>query len=97
MFTKEEILCGTIKELTDYIYDTYKLLPRPTESMELPNANYDAFADTNVKTQIMEINNKPIKTGIVFYLHVNDYNITDGTPEIIMQLNKIWIHIREEI
>ena len=97
MFTEEKILCGTKQELTDYIYETYKLVPRTEDNAYKPNTNFDGFELGTVRVQLDKIDTTDIKTGLVFFLSIKETEVDelDNVPTVNIEFEKIWVHIRK--
>ena len=95
MITKKKYY-GPKQELIDYIYKTYKIVPRTKESIYSAGTSFDGYEGFTIKDQINKIDEE-IKTGtgLIFFLHVkSDIKMYEGS-NIEMELKKIWIHIRE--
>ena len=101
MFTKEEILCGTKQELSDYLYGTYKFVLRTAENAYDPNTNFDGLPPTGdkktaltVKEQLDLIEQTQAKVGMVSFLMIGDVDMQDGIPNVKIKFGKIWVFIR---
>ena len=101
-FTKEELICGTKQELIDYLYDTYKFVPRTPESEYKPNTNFDGInSELTIKEQLDKIEQSPNSFGMLSFLRVDDVDknvaeLIDGIPNIELSFGKIWVFIRGE-